>query len=1141
MSSQVSGCMRAETRGISLLVVLLLLLSAVTLSAQSVVAGDLTGTVTDPTGAVVPGATVQLKNAETGFDKTIVTGATGSFRFSLLRPGTYTLKVTSGQFAPAEKAVSVELGQVTDASLSLGIAGKSESVEVRAEGPLLQTENGNNAVTVNQTTIALLPNPGGDITYYAQTTPGIAMNTTGSGYGNFSAFGLPSTSNLFTVNGNDENDPFLNLNNSGSSNLTLGKNELQEAAIVTNGYTGQYGRQAGAAINYTTKYGTNQFHGDATYDWNGAAMNANEYFNARAGNPRPFANNNQWAADFGGPIIKNKTYFYGDTEGLRYILPAAQDVYYPTSSFVNSILGNIAATQPAQLPFYQQMMKLYTSAPAYNSAVPYNQSPAVTQGGDTTGGCADFAGVAGFGGDNPCLKYFHANGTNLNKEWLLTARVDQNIGKKDLLFARYKMDHGVQPTSTDLINNSLFGTSSNQPTYEGQLNETHTFNGSMVNTFIASGLWYSAVFRRNSGEGPALAALPYSTVSFIGTNLATLGGTSPNAPDFEFPQGRNVTQWQLIDDFSLTKGKHELKMGVNFRRNDLTVYDPQILNSGFLNFSSITDYYNGLVNGVGPQSGDFYQQTFTAHPTVPLAIYSLGLYFQDTWKVKPGLTLTLALRADHNSNAVCQTNCFSRLVSQFSNLPHDVNVPYNQVIDAGLHQAFGGLQAIAWQPRLGFAWTPGGFGNTVIRGGIGLFSDLYAGVLLDNVVTNSPGVNGFAINGPNLAASPAAPGVAGSISGIAANSNTSFLNGFSSGQNLAQIEAGNPFFTPPSYYSVEHINNPMYLEWNFEVQQQLTANDVISLNYVGNHGYNLLIENPGLNAFGPVAGAPLAPLDARFGSIFELNSVAFSNYNGLVASYTHRFSHSFQAMVGYTWSHALDETSSVPNTPFGFNTTLPNQIDPNNLRRLNYSSGDGDVRNSLVASYVWNVPGRSSNSIADRLVSGWQFGGTVYVRSGLPYSVIDSAAINSLANFGAGVANGGFVLPAFTGGALLSCYNPAQPCVISSMFNGGAGPATETSFGNVPRNSFRGPGYFDSDLSIGKNIKLTERVNFKIGANFYNIFNHPNFQAPAHDLANPGTFGQILATAPQPTNPYGSYQQAGVSGRLIQFEGRITF
>src|SRR5581483_8525660 len=223
------------------------------LRAQNVVSGDVAGTVTDPSGAVVPNAKVELKSPETGYDKTVTTGPSGDFRFSLLKPGAYTLTIAATNFSKVSRNLNVNLGQVTNASTSLALGASTTTVEVSGEAPILQTENANLTTTFDTRAVQQLPNPGGDLTYFAQTAPGVAMNTSGGGYGNFSAFGLPATSNLFTENGNDENDPFLNLNNSGSSNLLLGKNEVQEVAIVTNGYTGQYGRMAGADVNYTTK------------------------------------------------------------------------------------------------------------------------------------------------------------------------------------------------------------------------------------------------------------------------------------------------------------------------------------------------------------------------------------------------------------------------------------------------------------------------------------------------------------------------------------------------------------------------------------------------------------------------------------------------------------------------------------------------------------------------------------------------------------------------------------------------------------------------------------------------------------------------------------------------------------------------
>lgn len=1115
--------------GASALLFLLALWMNTTLYGQNIVTGDISGTVTDPSGAVVPNAKVELKSAETGFDKTTTTGASGGFRFPLLKPGQYTLNINTPNFTQATRVVTVNLGQVTNASTQLAVGSSSTTVEVTGEAPILQTDNANISTTFDTRAVQELPNPGGDLTYYAQTSPGIAMNTSGGGYGNFSAFGLPATSNLFTENGNDENDPFLNLNNSGASNLLLGRNEVQEVAVVTNGYTGQYGRQAGANVNYTTKSGTNHFHGDATWDWNGSYLNANEWFNNHYGTPRPFANNNQWAADFGGPIRKNSTFFYVDTEGVRYVLPSSQDVYFPTPAFATATLANVGTTAPAQLPFYQQMMSLYQSSPAYGNLRPFSASPAAAT--DTTGGCEDLT-TAGFGAANPCVGWYHANGKNLNKEWLLTARLDQNLGSKDVLFGRFKTDHGEQPTSTDIIDNNLFGTHSTQPSYEGQLNETHTFGANLVNSLIASGLWYSAIFVRNSGEAAGFAALPFSTVSFGANPMSSLGGT--NTPDYLFPQGRNVTQYQVVDDLALTKGKHELKIGVNFRRNDMSIYDVQVLTGGWLNFGSMTSFYTGNATG----STDFYGQAFTPFSRVPLALYSLGVYAQDTWKVTSNLTLTLALRADRNSNAVCQINCFSDTSAPFSSLSHDSTIPYNQAIDTGQHRAFPDVEAAAIQPRFGFAYTPGILRNTVFRGGIGLFSDLYPGVLLDNMIENPPNYNTFFTVGT------AAPGT-GSAAAAAAASNASFVSGFNAGQNLATITAANPFFFPPNIYSpAGDIRNPKYIEWNFQMEHGFGPSNLMSLNYVGNHGYDILVTNPGLNvanAGTSIAEFPSASPDLRFGTVTSLSSEGISNYDGLVTSFTHRFTHGFQAQVNYTWSHALDDTTSYPSTPYNYGEapSITTQLDPACLRCLNYSNSDADVRHNFTANYVWDTPFKFGNHLLNQVLGGWQFAETFFLRSGTPYSAIDSTIANALS----ATYSGGSVLATYTGGPINgNCTTPglgATPnqCLTTAQF---LASGTATTLGSVPRNAFRGPGYFDSDFHAMKSFKITERMQMRLGANFFNVFNHPNFQNPVNDIANP-SFGQILATVSPPTSPYGSFQGAGVSGRLIQMEAHIQF
>src|ERR1700693_2562614 len=347
----------------------LLFLLPLLLSAQSVVTGALNGTVTDPSGAVIVGATVTLTSTDTGASLTTQTSSSGGYSFGLVKPGRYTLVVLQTGFKQSTQAVDVALGETAVANVKLELGSGSVTVEVTGQGQLLQTENANISTSIETAEIENLPNPGGDLSNIAQTAPGVSMNTSGSGYGNFSAFGLPATANLFTINGNDYNDPFLNLNNSGASNLLLGSNEVQEVAVVSNGYTGQYGRQAGAQVDYTTKSGGNAFHGDAVYYWNGSALNANDTFLNAGGQPRPFENNNQWAASLGGPIKKDKAFFFINTEGLRYTFGSSTQVFVPTQSLQNFILTtSLPANNPSAIPFYQKIFTLYNNAPGVANA-----------------------------------------------------------------------------------------------------------------------------------------------------------------------------------------------------------------------------------------------------------------------------------------------------------------------------------------------------------------------------------------------------------------------------------------------------------------------------------------------------------------------------------------------------------------------------------------------------------------------------------------------------------------------------------------------------------------------------------------------------------------------------------------------------
>lgn len=1138
--------------------------------AQSVVSGEVFGTVTDPTGAAAPNASVTLSSSETGFNETTTTGETGTFRFALVKPGNYTLSVTLSGFSPVKSAVVVAIGQVTNVSLQLEVGKTSESIEVTAESPLLHTENANTATTIDKQILTNMPSPGQDITNFVLQAPGVTVST-GGGYGNLTANGLPGTSNLYTVNGNDYNDPYLNLNNSGASNLLLGVNELQEIAVVTNGYTGEYGRAAGANVNYTTKSGSNEFHGNLGWYYNDGAFNANDWFNNAGGDPRPHAVANQWIGSVGGPIKKNKLFFFYDNEGIRYVLPGGSGtpVYIPTTAFANAVQANIDANQSSESGFYKNILALYAGAPGASRATPLAAGLASVQNTATftnpTGGCGSKFSATPTGTANtywgdvprdtngfalnpsavaiPCSQTFRSDVNNLNTERLQAITIDLNLTPNDTLRWRYKQDRGVQATGTDPIN-SIFNANSVQPEDDGQMIWTHVFNGHTTNQFIASGLYYSALFGPPNISA-SLAAFP-STIIFSGggQHISNMGGT-----DYNYPQGRNVAQYQFVDDLAWTKGSHGIKFGVNIRRNNIASYATGPLTSGEIIVRNMTDFYNGAY---GPGSTSTLVQRFASANDLPIRYYSLGLYIQDEWKATSRLKLTLALRADRNSDAFCRTGCFNQLASPFNQLNHGPAIPYNVAVQTGLHRAFPNLEKVVLAPRGGFSYSANSKGDLVISGGIGVFSDLYPGLLVDRFITNLPGVASFTISNPSGSGTsmPIQPGLAGGIFQAASASNAALRSGFGSGATFASLSASLAALTPPVTFSAPNfssvdgnISNPKYAEWNLRIEKGLGRKTAVSLNYVGNHGYDEFIINQNMNAycsapcpFGSVT-ATAAP-DSRFGVVNEISNRGWSNYNGLTASVVRRFASGFQGSLNYTYSHSLDTISNGGRLAYSYSgngDSFLTQIDPNNLRRLNYGNSDYDFRHVISANYVYLMPFKSSNRGFDYLIGGWSLSGTVFYRSGQPFSVFYSSGPSTfLHNATSGVVLADYISGPMTCAAAPNCLDPSASGFVPA--------GSQTNFGNLPRNQFRGPGYFNADFSLQKDIKLTEKFVFTLGANAFNVFNHPNFANPDADIASAGdTFGQSQSTVVPPNSPYGNFQGAAVSGRVLQLDVKFKF
>jgi hypothetical protein len=1080
--------------------------------AQSTVTGELAGTVTDPSGAVVASGKVALQSDATGEAQNGTTNSAGEFHFSLLRPGVYTVTVTAQGFEKTVEKVTVGLGQVANAKFKLGIAKQTETVTVEEQASMMQTDNANLATTFDNSQLANLPAPGNDMTSYALTAPGVTVST-GGGYGNFSVFGLPGVSNLFTINGTDNMDPYLNLNNSGASNLTLGSNEIQEAAVIINGYTGQYGRQAGAQVNYVTKSGANDFHGNAAFYYNERVLNANDFFNNATGTPRPFAISRQWAGSVGGRIIKNKLFFFYNNEGMRYVLPSGGPVYIPTPAFATYVLNNLAATNAPAVGIYTNAFNLYNTSSGAGRATP------VTAALDSALGCGDFAGTAGWGVTKPCASSFQSSVNNLNIERLQAIRVDYNITERDRIYVRYNDDHGVQATSTDAIN-SAFSANSVQPSYGGQLGYTKVISPTMVNQLLLSTSYYTAIF------GPpdfANAIKTFPTTWTFGDGLfSNMGGS-----DTSYPQGRKVRQYQVIDDYSIAHGKHTIKAGMNLRLNAVNTYATLPNTTGDYTFNSMTDFVNGsLVNG------STYSQAFPNVGAEPLRMYSLGFYIQDEWKILPNLTATLALRMDRNSNITCASPCFNELGTPFAGATHTVTTPYNASIHA-VSTAFPSVESVVPAPRFGLAWSV--TKSTVIRGGFGIFSDLYQGLIADRFITNSPGVATFstssglvALNNPNSALA------------VVTNSANAFHNGFANGATLAQLQASVPLgFAAPTFSTVENkMINPKYYEWNFELQQTISKYLMVSLNYVGNHGHDEVNQNPLMNAYSKnFLGMPTTAPDPRFGQVRELNNTGYSYYDGLVTSLRWHLGHQFSGQFNFNWGHALDVCSNSCLEPYSASNVVSvrNQLSPLGLSAVNYGPADYDTRHTVSSNYVYTVPRHFGNKILNSAVGGWTLAGTILFHSGYPFSITDSSVRSQVSN-SSGITTA-LVLADYLGTGYPSCTTPNASCYSKSLFTAAA---SQHDWGNIARGSFRGPGYFDTDLNVNKTFAYKERYKLTVGAYFFNVLNHANFDLPGNNIPS-GNFGQILNSVSPPSSAYGSFQGSAVSGRLVQLVVKFVF
>src|SRR5580693_5526716 len=518
-------------------IVLILPWFSVKAFAQGETTSAIVGQVSDASGAAVPGATVTIHDTGTGLQRTATTDDSGRFNFPQLKPGTYQVRVEAQGFGPQQNdAVTAALGQKQTADFILEIAQARENIEVSGEAVILNPENANTSTTLSAPALENLPNPGGDLTYPLQFAPGALINTAGSsndfvggtnGYGNVEFNGLPALSNGYIVDGLEANDPLTNLNSGLSTNLVLGLNSISEVTVNTLSYSVDQGRYGASQIDYVTKSGTNHFHGNLYELWNGALLNAADYFtNATPGNHKPRATVNHFGGSVGGPILHNKLFLFFDSEWVRIALPIVTPAIVPSAPFQQYVLQQL----PSQLvPFYRQMFALYTNTSGTPAAIL---------------GCPLAAGAG-------CANRQSVSHSSDDHEQVQTARIDYNINEKDTTWFRFQADTGLQAAWTDPIN-PVFDALSPQPLYSLAAGYTHVFSQNLVNYFNPAFSWYESLFGPTDLQ-KTLSAFPI-VLQGSGANAFTpMGGL-----DNTWIQGRRASRFFINDNLAWSRGAHEL-------------------------------------------------------------------------------------------------------------------------------------------------------------------------------------------------------------------------------------------------------------------------------------------------------------------------------------------------------------------------------------------------------------------------------------------------------------------------------------------------------------------------------------------------------------------------------------------------------
>jgi outer membrane receptor protein involved in Fe transport len=1065
--------------------------------------GTITGTITDPTGAVVPDAKVTARNVATNAVRVVTTNTAGTYIVSNLIPADYLVIVEAGGFTTQQRAVNVTVGARVGQDIQLTVGQSTTTVEVTEVATAVNTETQTLATTVNETQLRELPTLTRDPYSLISTSANVSdAGAGGRGVG-------------FSINGQRESGTNVLLDGSANNNeFTAGVGQrvpldsIQEFSVLTGNFTAEYGRASGGIVNVVTKSGTNDFHGTA-YEFNRVSQLASNGFNNNAYEiPKPVFTRNQFGYSLGGPVKKDKLFFFSSTEWIRIRSMAVSEVYLPDTDL-------LAASAPNTQQFFQTYGKLASGASILDR-YSINQLSALG-----TNLCGTNATCKALDPNMPVYDLVaynapgDAGGGNPENEYQTIGRVDYNMSDKTQMYGRYALQsigffpgyvssspyQGYNTTETDFNNNVLFSV-------------VHAFTPQLISQS-------KVVFNRLNQSQPfgGYGPVPTLYTGATGTN-AILGnsviypGYSPFTPGNGIPFGGPQNFVQVYEDLSRIVGKHSLRFGGSFEYlRDNRTFGAYETSGNYLGTGSLGSGVAGLVTGnmhqfqvaIDPQ-GKFPGDTVTLPLGQPNFSRSnrykeSALYFQDSWKITSRLTVNLGLRWEYYG---IQHNKDPKLDANFYFPSGQIGTP--QGVQGGTVQLapqspVGGLWAPDYKdfaPRVGFAWDVFGDGKTSLRGGYGIGYERNFGNVTFNAIQNPPNYETVSVVG--TAAKPIPISVDN-------------LGPFSGSSGTLKLPAAT------LRVPIQNIVTAYAHMWSASLEHQFTRNLLVAADYSGSKGVNLYdISVDNRYGYGNVflglpcsydAGDCTAKLNNQYSGINVRGNNGFSNYNALtVRTRLDNLGNSgLHLNFNYTWSHAIDNLSTtfsdadaLSNNWGQFVTGMLDPFAPN----LNKGNADYDARHRLVVSAVWDVPGpKTGKGLATQVLGGWSVAPIFTARTGSPYTIFDCTnAYNfcPMAAFTAPVSTAANGSPTPVGAPNTfnyltipsSVYNYTNPTYFYSDL-----PPFPNSM--TSRNAFRAPGVWNLDMGLYKSFKLSERFKLQFRAEAYNIFNHANLYVVANN------------------------------------------